>query len=1442
MFSYKNIFILTAFILVSTFSHSSETDLNLYKILGVSSNASPEEIKEAYQQLRASKDHPDKKHGNTEAVEEMMKEVDKAYETLKDPQTRAASDAQPSHNLYKILGVSSNASPEEIKEAYRRRISKYHPDRHLENTKLTQLAIAMTTRTSSAYETLKDPQTRAAYDAQRTGRINVEDYVNLEEYKESIPLRNIRMTVDVGRDLYERLGLSPKEHITDKKIKKQFKKISSQINEKIIREVKQIPLGQRRGELDIRSQTKLMKQFHKLYEAYLLLSDPHVRNLYGEALRNTNLHSIRINLTGDVLVLKSKGSDKVFLHLNGKPYLLEALENDRYALKLSLNPPENRSFSDYIPSFRKIFGTNQIDLFTQVEYLEKTIFEIPVETDLKEARLIGDKPNPSQQSSNKTQMGSSTAQDKLNPFQKRSGDKSIASFSPKDLTHEQVKTIINTFSNSHPNSLHSFKTKEIIKGFPKSATIFYLTIGATMVAKDVFWDGIFNEDQSANPDFLPTFVDQFTSPSGILSFFLFVYTADKMNGLTARSLNKLLDLDNNYKKQMRESLTRGVPIDELNRGRRKAFNNVRHSLRIGLKGMRMPLALSAGMFVSSIVHEISADINLKQCFLGFWSQEKREDKNYLDYCQFAYSNWTNKGDEWIPSIFGGLIPSAISANLLTQSSSVMYNKGKNSVRNFMNKPTVREKIPSWKIGGLSKIGSVLGRLFGKLNGFTVAGASFFHMFVFFELNTYLFEPYVVRPLQIKNLAERVFGIRNEIDGLLSKNGEFENKSSENEECSAIDFSDQDWFESMSTIWNNVTPNEDCFASYLSSLIEKHDFEMNMWRMKQLHEFAYAHIEWEKSVSEVKMIHNEFESFLGEIKDLDTLDLDPASNPDLDPAYNNLKPYYYNSESDSPSLTLKLEKSIGLIDEYLNENKCDNDLSIDDILDTESKYSYFKKTSKTFFDPENDNKNLCRIKKLFSIKVTTEQDIRNTDFRNCMETKELEKCHSEYKEIKNQNLEKISAGIQMMNQWIDEKFSRAKNAARRLELFTSDPISPVVAGIELIVSSTPVSDVLLSVKETLKIEGEDPKVYSTPLFFVTRSDSLKQKMKLRTDQNTWSYNKFFTQYAGNYPLEEMVFQMVCEDSIPTIENIQDQCSSTTGVADLTEKLPSFDKIPAGPYQFKIPQLVSNIPKDVKEDICNQKQNPVQAFYSTYKIEKKSYNNLLELILDNTIDEEVKEKVNTQYNLIMDCFEIAYRNMYDTKLIPMISDESIHLVLSDTPGVRDYRSYNTTKIDELPKGTFQSIRTQTEYYFDLLKKIKDTDEVSKWKNWTLEKMDAFFTECIEQKCDEPNLYRQVFNWFFEENKRFPPGSEILNIYIFPPGPKTVNIDGKDVIWQNIIYQTTASLLSINIEDIDELTNKEKSNVIIIHGILRLQKQLEEIQQQKNMTDSVIHATGF
>ena len=112
-------------------------------------------------------------------------------------------------DYYAILGVSKDATQEEIKRAYRRLALEYHPDKHPGNKEIEERFKEI----NEAYAVLSDPEKRAAYDrGQEVGEFSWSDLFSLFEQVFGIrPGRTPR-----GEDLEAEVEVELKDLLTGK--------------------------------------------------------------------------------------------------------------------------------------------------------------------------------------------------------------------------------------------------------------------------------------------------------------------------------------------------------------------------------------------------------------------------------------------------------------------------------------------------------------------------------------------------------------------------------------------------------------------------------------------------------------------------------------------------------------------------------------------------------------------------------------------------------------------------------------------------------------------------------------------------------------------------------------------------------------------------------------------------------------------------------------------------------------------------------------------------------------------------------------------------------------------------------------------------------------------------------------------------------------------------
>jgi len=113
-------------------------------------------------------------------------------------------------DYYQILGVSENASQQEIKQAFKKLAREYHPDMVPPEKK--KEAEEKFKEINEAYSVLSDPQKRAQYDrSRRLGQIDFSNFDFLRKFFEDLlwPYRK----KDKGRDIYLGIEISFKEAI-----------------------------------------------------------------------------------------------------------------------------------------------------------------------------------------------------------------------------------------------------------------------------------------------------------------------------------------------------------------------------------------------------------------------------------------------------------------------------------------------------------------------------------------------------------------------------------------------------------------------------------------------------------------------------------------------------------------------------------------------------------------------------------------------------------------------------------------------------------------------------------------------------------------------------------------------------------------------------------------------------------------------------------------------------------------------------------------------------------------------------------------------------------------------------------------------------------------------------------------------------------------------------
>jgi curved DNA-binding protein CbpA len=122
-----------------------------------------------------------------------MRELDQAICTVSSLSGGAVSERDGiEQDHYELLGISEDATADDIKQAFRELAKRFHPDSNPNDAR----AQARFTQVSRAYETLSDGPARAAYDESRAVKSSLRSAVGW--YKDPYNLHELRW-FSVGR-------------------------------------------------------------------------------------------------------------------------------------------------------------------------------------------------------------------------------------------------------------------------------------------------------------------------------------------------------------------------------------------------------------------------------------------------------------------------------------------------------------------------------------------------------------------------------------------------------------------------------------------------------------------------------------------------------------------------------------------------------------------------------------------------------------------------------------------------------------------------------------------------------------------------------------------------------------------------------------------------------------------------------------------------------------------------------------------------------------------------------------------------------------------------------------------------------------------------------------------------------------------------------------------
>ena len=322
-----------------------------------------------------------------------------------------------------------------------------------------------------------------------------------------------------------------------------------------------------------------------------------------------------------------------------------------------------------------------------------------------------------------------------------------------DLSPKEINALFDIEGDRHNYPEQSVRSAALntLTQFTPQTILFYAAIGATSWI-DSTASHKFNKAEN-DPLWDSHFLQQTASPLGLVSFFAFVMASSAVHTGSMVGINKIFNTIEGQKQQARGKILTNSNFhgkDMYNRAVLDRLNTTTTLEKRAIKTLKfstVPLALTAGMLVSSMIHEFWADPNVIACQEGLKNANKRTSQ-FLAQCDLAYSEWvvTNKLVKWMPDLAALILAATASHSLLK---GIGYGISKiPSSKHLVTHGYQTAPHPTWQ----KQVRSFVNQT--RLRRFTAGGLyGFASIFAFLSIHRWMTDPWIARPFKEKNFQK-----------------------------------------------------------------------------------------------------------------------------------------------------------------------------------------------------------------------------------------------------------------------------------------------------------------------------------------------------------------------------------------------------------------------------------------------------------------------------------------------------------------------------------------------------------------------------------------------------------------------------------------------------------------------------------------------------------------